>query len=136
MKSIQLTQEQRDNLLEMCIALFPTYHHIKWGTKFDADEVWGYDSEDKPFEIHWFEFCMTHLSTAIFNKLYNFDHMMTADLEQEVSTDWDNNLIGAVSFHASNPTRIVDVYPDGKIVAWHPVEYLYEQFKKIKWLNK
>lgn len=117
MKSIELTEEQKNKLLEMCKALFPDYVNIQ----IVYTNLLQFSGENN-FVIHWFEFCMTHLSTAIFNKKYNFDHMMTADLEQEVSCEWDSELMDRVSFHVANPTRTDN---------WHPVDYLYSEFLKF-----
>lgn len=114
MKSIQLEGHHFRKLWEMCESLFP---ELDIESIEDDGMILGQDTY-----IHWFEFCMTHLSTAIFNKIYNFDHMMTTDLEQEMSDEWNSELIFRVSFHVANPSRNDN---------WHPVDYLYEQFKKL-----
>lgn len=122
MKPIELTEEHKSKLLEMCKTLFPEYEEIRFN--INAKEYGIFIVMDNGnIIIHWFEFCMTHLSTVIFNKKYNFDHMMTADLEQEVSYEWNSELMDRVSFHVANPTRTDN---------WHPVDYLYEEFKKLK----
>lgn len=70
MKPIKLLEEQKEKLLEMCKVLFPDYairvikpvhstpdtFFIQMGLKKSIK----YD-----FEIHWFEFCMTHLPEKI-----------------------------------------------------------------------
>jgi hypothetical protein len=63
MKPIELTEEHKSKLLEMCKALFPDYdlyiseNNIHIGSDF--------------LFIHWFEFCMTYLSIAI-SKIKNY----------------------------------------------------------------
>jgi len=72
MKPIELTEEHKSKLLEMCKALFPEY---KWefcstyGTLNDITQVdalirWKNieeHSQDYADSFHWFEFCLIHL---------------------------------------------------------------------------
>lgn len=135
MKTITLSGEQREQLLEMAKALFPEYN---FGFQNDYEDV-GIMEYYPPANglggwkfIHWFEFCMTHLSSKVFNALHDFTCHMTADYAEECAEEWQNNLMRHMSFHYLNPTRVVDVYDSGKVVAWHPVDYLYTQFKQLK----
>jgi hypothetical protein len=101
MKPIELTKEHKTKLLEMCKQLFPELIAI-------TIEPNGYinaaDGEDTYSDlIHWFEFCITHLTT----KLYNISH-----LKDESSI---KQLRGYIC-------QEVD----------HPIDYLYEEFKKLK----
>jgi hypothetical protein len=110
MKSIELTEEHKSKLLEMCKILFPK---IKWQHYDIANEnninklypeLWVVqnNSEIIPVYIHWFEFCLTHLV----NKINYPDNKVN-----------NNTLI--------TPT---DILYDKK----HPVDFLYEEFKKLK----
>lgn len=91
MKSIELTEEHKSKLLEMCNELFPEYHfnfhHHDDGllTKDKNFEnylpgfIFGwklYEGEyseyyhDADIFIHWFEFCMTYLMKGL--TYYNY----------------------------------------------------------------
>jgi hypothetical protein len=68
MKNIELTEEHKVELLEMCKVLFPEYViYLADDDGFIEGEQWVGDQnmgEDRPvneFNIHWFEFCMTYL---------------------------------------------------------------------------
>ena len=71
---------------------------IKQGSNYEETYVEG---------IHWFEFCIMHLATALYNKL-------------------------------DNPNRgFTILYYRGMIAqeVEHPVDFLYDEFKKLKWKN-
>lgn len=112
MKTIKITEKHKSKLLEMCKVLFPKYNHWKFGSmKISADyELWFYDENNKNYEIHWFEFCMTHLADKIFKYFFvNRDgHYMR--LYNSI-----NNCIEESEYN-------------------HPIDYLYAQFKKLKWI--
>ena len=114
MKPIELTEEHKSKLLEMCNKLFPGY---KW--QFNSDyskgilwndcviesllkwKVKGKNSQVLELNIHWFEFCMIYLYRKII-VLSNFT-FQTEDFYQTVLVDYHN-----------------------------PIDYLYEEFKKLK----
>jgi hypothetical protein len=61
MKSIELIEEHKSKLLEMCKILFPEMFVVtiqENGYLNYSDTGKTIEYEDK---IHWFEFCMTHL---------------------------------------------------------------------------
>ena len=61
MEALQLNKEQREQLLLLISEYFPEYHHVRYGNKWDSDEIWfseGEDADYKNHEIHWFEFVM------------------------------------------------------------------------------
>ena len=99
MKSIQLTEEHKSKLLEMCKILFPEYviypadnDGFIEGEQWVGDQNMGEDRPVNEFNIHWFEFCMTHLS-------------------EKIDCDLAHNII---------------------YMKKHPIDYLYEEFKKLK----
>lgn len=121
MKSIELTEEHKSKLLEMCKELFPEYKFISFK---DESHLGAYEFEfnniclskksldlfDIELNVHWFEFCMTHLARKIGNSSRLFDNPvedagdMLADMV--FKQEWFNK--------------------------YHPVNYLYEQFKRLK----
>lgn len=135
MKLIKLTENHKSKLLEMCKILFPEYEHIQIrnyysmsdyvfqidkpdgseNNGFDAIEFltekgYQYEIEDydgKGYSIHWFEFCMTHLAEKILD-----------------------NSCGDIS------TSELGYFSCGPIKEIHPVDYLYEEFKKLEKYEK
>lgn len=123
-KAIELTEEQKSKLLEMCNKLFSEY---KWefhsnysaGLLFDECNVdnliaWkstGKHSQEHILSIHWFEFCMTHLTEKVmFNKKFNAEKQHNNFVEFSYSV---NNYF--MNFHLKT----------------HPIDYLYDEFKKL-----
>jgi hypothetical protein len=132
MKSIILTKEHKTKLLEMCKALFPELKNLEVR---DSMEDFCLDFEHICVEfnrgselkiIHWFEFCMTHLQNKLFCELNDFSGHLTADYAEECGEQWNNQLMMRTSFFFHNPTRNEKTHP------WHPVDYLYSEFKKLK----
>jgi len=129
MKAIELTKGHKDKLLEMCRKLFPKY---KWqfasdygsindDTQVDSLIQWkttGKYSQSMINTFHWFEFCMTHLVEKIFN-LFNED-------DEDFYDRYINN---GASFYGVGVNEIIFVMLSSKE---HPVDYLYEEFKKLK----
>jgi len=106
MKNIELTEEHKTKLLEMCNELFPE-------DEFTFDNDYAEDGiidrnflgktkndltwEDKGSHFHWFEFCMTHLANKILIQDEQLsDFLLTINIEL------------------------------------HPINYLYKEFKNIK----
>ena len=137
MKSIELTEEQKEKLLKMCKVLFPEIsngggfylenHLCKPGEyensidelseaktnfvsfynfsnhKNDEKKLSSKEYFEKYFNsIHWFEFCMTILATNLYNQ----------NNRDEISS--------------------IELYRGNIIQNYHPIDYLYEEFKKLK----
>ena len=104
MKALTLNQKQKEKLLKMCKALFPEYS-IKTKLSVCGNILFGNGIDKKStLKIHWFEFCITHLATILYNKL-------------------------------DSPYRGFSIlYYRGMIAqeAKHPIDYLYDEFKKLK----
>ena len=73
MKNIELNKKQKEMLLEMCKVLFPEYviypadnDGFIEGEQWVGDQNMGEDRPVNEFNIHWFEFCMTHLANKVF----------------------------------------------------------------------
>lgn len=120
MKAIQLTEEHKAKLLEMCKELFPeynndspggngpiTFHHgglypgMLFGFLKDNDSDL-YDNCD--LFIHWYEFCCKHLAAKIYN--YNIG---------KTKTTYSSFVGECIITSCSNP-----------------IDYLYSEFKKLK----
>jgi hypothetical protein len=113
MKPLELTPEHKTKLLEMCEALFPEQSPFQIGIPGELRKGWGYSKHfifgksdvfaDDGVFCHWFELCMTHLATSIYNKGGYYRNYVTITLFR------------------------------GTIVqdADHPIDYLYNEFKKL-----
>lgn len=114
MKSITLTKKQKERLLEMCKVLFPEYKYwnLHDGTcDLCTENTLDFAEKEKPEwnswnRTHWFEFCSLLLTDKIFQKL----------------NSWQD---GNGSYQSFCALCIIE----RKL---HPVDYLYEQFKKLK----
>lgn len=118
MKNIELTEEHKSKLLEMCKELFTEYDFrinkplfcnneslstIQLGNK----NVNIYENE-----IHWFEFVTIHLINKIRDLL----------LKQ-----------GLINIGSSDsPWQVKQLLSAYYSVNYHPIDYLYEEFKKLK----
>lgn len=124
MKNIELTEEHKSKLLEMCKVLFPE-------DEFTFDNDFGDDGfidrnflgenksnlmwEDDGSHFHWFEFCITEIVNELSWKNIKTD--ILADCEYE---DFRMKLI-------------TNIFKDKLTTEkFHIVDYLYEEFKKLK----
>jgi len=108
MKSLELTQQQKDKLLEMCKVLFPEIYSedtnifdIRGGDN-DTWYIMHYGGKEWDIIIHWFE-----LMWIILNKI--------CETREPLETHYLSTQFGMVCFNRSK--------------ASHPVDYLYEIFK-------
>ena len=103
MKNIELTEEHKSKLLEMCKKLFSEYVEID----FDESGLLTLWKEKCPStqwtEIHWFEFCLNELCFKILD--VKRDYLGLSQLQKFRLQEYSKN---------------------------HPVDYLYEEFKKLK----
>ena len=127
MNPIQLTDEHKSKLLEMCEALFPEQSPFHLGLRGEIRKGWGYSrnflfgkvfSEDGII-IHWFEFCMTYLCEKILNP--NPDKPARNLADKFKMFFWETNLYWSNAHLNVNP-----------LDSRHPIDYLYEEFKKLK----
>ena len=127
MKSIKLTDSQKSKLLEMCEALFPEYtiYEVQKANHFGRivntvqGNKWEYNGDDDEpideFFIHWFEFCIIEIVNELAWRNIKTD--ILADCEYE---DFRMKLITEI---------FRDKFTTEK---FHIVDYLYEEFKKLK----
>lgn len=138
MKPLELTDKQRDKLLEMCNVLFPNRKWIFWYSENDDSSypqgvmighvnayVLGSKKDHYPsLEMHWFEFVATKLFMAVF--------------PDEPSQMWGKP---AIRSNSRKHYEIFALWLAGfpknyfekiNLETYHPVDYLYKHFKKIK----
>lgn len=117
MKSIELTEEHKSKLLEMCKVLFPKYTFIEWNllgkSAYDKGYLKYYTDKMKYAKfIHWFEFCMTHLAPKICDGKTYYIFCDRCNSHKKDLTEFSKEFISKY--------------------LQHPVDYLYEEFKKLK----
>lgn len=123
MNQLGLTESHVKKLLEMTVKLFPEYKDCS------LRQVGGNGNyillENKPgpayVNIHWFEFCMTYLVEKLSYLLDEWEEMPKYVQNVYPDTNGKWNLYTKFHFH----------YPKD-IFRKHPVDYLYEQFLKLK----
>jgi len=121
MNSIKLTNIQKLNLLVMCKKLFPEYSYIGFGNNIglggNKDYLYFYKIENEltveHINIHWFEFCINYLSGEIFNHI-NYPWIYPG---QDVQDGLAEMMMRQWWYRKE---------------AYHPVNYLYEEFLKLK----
>lgn len=115
MKSIELTKEQKDKLLEMSNDLFPEYKQIEFEKSGMINLFKTILTPTKNYDyIHWFEFCMTHLVEKILNPKPNKPERNLKDKFEKFF--WQSNLY-------ANGFTIDNI---------HPVDYLWKIYKSNK----
>jgi len=106
MQPIQLTQNHKDKLLEMCKTLFPEYEF--YDEKRVSKDYICYKNKNTNFEgIHWFEFCMT----ILINKL----------IDDKQHTNWSIDL-------SDKDILILNIQNNKQ----ETIDYLYLEFLKLK----
>jgi hypothetical protein len=108
MKQLSMSPTQRENLLEMCKDLFDEFHNIRYGKGWEYNNLWMDSipsSVPDPVEIHWFELCMTELPLRIGKRKVN----------------------GGLGRGTAMVT-LISLLSQQK----HPIDTLYEQYKKLK----
>lgn len=106
MKALEVTEEQKDKLREM-FTLFPEYELFVWNNGDSVTKYYIFNMTEQCF-IHWFEFCITHLSKEIF---YSNTNQLKYQYENHTEL-----LRALMSYH---------LFGEGT----HPIDYLYSQFK-------
>lgn len=120
MKQINLTEKHKSKLLEMCKVLFPEYDDVLF-SPITFNMLMFNGTEKDTVYIHWFEFCMTHLVEKLNNLSDVYEEMppYVTNVYGGANGKW--NLY--VKFHFHYPKNIYKK---------HPVDYLYEEFKKLE----
>jgi hypothetical protein len=130
MKAIKLTEEHKSKLLEMCNKLFPEYGDVQLLKSYCATE---YDATGSPYlrwyipfehngkkttkliKIHWFEFCMTHLVEKLIEVINEYESKLSDSKREKFFIE------------IFEPYELLMSIKDK-----HPIDYLYEEFKKLK----
>lgn len=137
MQSIELTQEHKDKLLEMCKILFPEYINVEIELEPDYEGLQYFiqlNKTDKIKEwiyIYWFEFVFIHLIEKLSEKLNIWE-----DIPAHVNNVYPNtkgkwNIY--TKFHFFYPKACWGGCSNGKYkIPMNPIDYLYDEFKKLK----
>ena len=141
MKPLELTNKQKDKLLEMTKKLFSEYNNIqfsfysdeyfsdKWSDTPSFGDILSFSREDIKtgrnvlINIHWFEFCMTWLPKALITHKVN---------KYQPGINIDINFINIDGSMQDDYNELVANVLYEQFKMKHPVDYLYEEFKKIK----
>lgn len=121
MKSLKVSAKQVKKLLEMCKALFTDFPHIIVD-EFDSDEV-RVIMFDKDSEKLWK------------NGNEDFDWDDVSEYEADVNIHWYEfcmNLLPKKIFNGKREPFTLSDWQLFRLSQTHPVDYLYEQFKKLK----
>jgi hypothetical protein len=112
MRPLSLSREQSTKIIEMAKELFPEYINIRFGKNSEYNFIWM-DSmpstNPDPVDFHWFELCTTKIAIR---------------LEQLIKENPEHREI--MDFI---PFIVVD---EMMMKGNHPVDILYEQYKKLK----
>lgn len=131
MKPIELTEEHKSKLLEMCKVLFPDYKFYFYHPLLKTNMLVGFlrtndsDTYDNcDIFIHWFEFCMGTLAAKIDDMYFTHNKEKLESKNDNIRiTAWDrrpyHDLWSGFNFGALKPKS-------------HPVDYLYQEFLKLK----
>lgn len=119
MKNIELTEEQRSNLLKMCKALYPEYSNIYMTNEFgvlanfkhsNLNKFVCFSKDSKITAIHWFEFLVMYLTPIILKGYQDHNNYSCCDLPKD-------------DYYTGN-IRILFIN------GFHPIDYLYKEFLK------
>lgn len=130
MKPIELKEEHKSKLLEMCKELFPEHPNLRVRDSMEdfcmnQDNCFielqesGRNTKEDTI-IHWFEFCMFYLSKKIFKELYKLKGKKDPNNKNYIGTMYDKQ--GAHNCYISMITKHGE----------HAIGYLYSEFLKLK----
>lgn len=108
MVRINLSDDQRTKLLEMCNAMFPNQKHALW-LEDDSFFITDYHQENsntfvESVSIHWFEFCLCHLLPKL----------------KKIGIQPELYVLTLPSTHIGWDTKGVN----------HPIDYIYQEYDK------
>lgn len=124
MQSIQLTEEHKSKFLEMCKELFPEKDiNYVFINKFFPDKGFleFYDN-DEWSQIHWFEFCITHLLYQIYPIWRQEDVNCITDFHLDIHNYYMSDYIENKEIHKNYEK-------------YHPINYLYNKYKELQKLG-
>ena len=105
MQEMSLSKKQKEKLLEMCEVLFPEHapFDLELESQYDGSQyqIIFQHMKKDMFSINWFEFCLTYLQDKI-KSAGGFEYNIDCDVE--LISCWFES---------------------------HPVDYLYQEFKKL-----
>lgn len=114
MNKLSLTDEQKKKLLEICEDLFPECKEIRFFGDYQDYVLFNFIS-GKSLDVYWLELCMFELPKRIAE---NGKSVLPESTQYRI--------------YESMSKRILNIHPTySKVEPKHPVDYLYEEFKKI-----
>lgn len=137
MKSIELTEEHKAKLLEMCKVLFPEYKYLIFGdsqgqmlfTKTKPFRECGEDNgelDKECIQMHWFEFVMTHLLSKI-DRLHSEKIIRPLELKY-IQEGYPKNWL---EIWKERPFLKLWSLLNAGSYKKHPIDYLYCEFLKL-----
>lgn len=132
MKQLSISKDQRVKLIEICKILFPEYVNIHWGRLYEANYIW-FDSIPKsdpdPYEVHWFELCMTEVPIRLHKRLNDVVKIATDGIKDDKSM--------AVIQEMYEPELLpIDLLDLLIMNNQHPIDLIWKEFIKLKlWLT-
>jgi hypothetical protein len=128
MKNLQLTEEHKAKLLEMCKSFFPEQETRLVKPVFSTPDTFFVQMGLKSsisygVEIHWFEFCTIHLLRRVAEKLAQHN----PEREEWLAEDIEAETLEIIrEYH-----RVIS----HSLIFWgslnNPIDYLYGLFKQL-----
>lgn len=120
MKSLELTQQHKAKLIEMCKELYPK--NYKFQFLASTNEMRIVETDNHAF-IHWFEFCTIHLLKVVAEKLAQHNPKREEWLAEDIEAE---TLEIIRQYH-----RVMS----HSLIFWgslnNPIDYLYGLFKQL-----
>jgi len=140
MKAMHLTEEHKSKLIEMCEKLCTEYESLILDVPEDLNNdhlfIMAFEEGNDyipncDLYMHWFEFCMRCLTPKL-DELYNKIILYPDDPYSEENKgkclnypkDWSER-------YQRRPFFQFNINCNGSNYKKHPIDYLYEEFKKL-----
>lgn len=124
MKRTQLSKEQKTNLIEICKSMFPEFNNISFGVSHWGDQVWFDQDGHNRHEFHWFELCATELPSRLFKAVLRENEK----LEGRIGVYKETKREMEIDPSFENGADVIQKLLWEKV---HPVDLLYQEFKKL-----
>lgn len=127
MKSIPLSDEQREKLIVMCRRFFPEFNHIEFGDKSWKNEIWFDNDGKNQHEINWLELSLFELPKRLYKAaLRESERLLSLGAREGRGLAVDIDLPDSTPFESG-----MDVVFQWDVKGIHPIETLYYVYKKF-----